>query len=72
MNQGLNFPFLPNRITPFIGDIFRNTWSPTSNFNARLRLSVYAQENNHLKLYFNYIYIYIKNNNIVSLLATFC
>ena len=36
INLGLNFPFFPKRITPFIGETLKNTNSPTENLMSLL------------------------------------
>ena len=41
MYLGASFPFLPNLITPFIGDIFKNTKSPAENNTSFLLGSAY-------------------------------
>ena len=38
INRGLSFPFFSNRITLLMGDILRNTRSPTLNSNGHIQL----------------------------------
>ena len=45
MYLGFSFPYFPNLATPFQGDTFINTLSPTSKDNGLSRLFAYDKDN---------------------------